>query len=211
MSHLICWQHLKESALRSRSDLILAKAYFNWSENYWWTLLVQLWILAAILRVSHARCVNITKSWVVTEMWCCRGWMSWHHSASLNYHVPPTLILTLEPLVGAQVCSFHCPVSFFQIVIFLCSLLLSSLLLSVCPVKLHLQRNSNQICTSRGQFVRAVCGLTDSKSKQKESAFLSPKLYSWHPDAEKRHLGRPVCAVAHVFECNPWVSLVVCS
>lgn len=144
----------------------------------------ELYLKESVLKILFCVKMTVKHYWFYNECWepfllilknIWSGQMDmilpWRHainslslSASSKYKIPPTLVPTLVLLLGTQVCPRLA--SSLHIVICLSPLLLlcSLLLLSACPVKLHLQRSPNQICTSGGQFVRAVCGLIDSKA-----------------------------------------------
>lgn len=160
MSPSIRWWHLKESVLRSCSDIVIGQEVKTTVKHYWFNY--EYWepFLKSVMPVVPVFKKNL--EWSQR----CDSAVASCHDINLTQRIIMVLLHSYpswHSLFGAQVCSRL--TSFLHIVIFLCSLLIpSSLLLSVCPVKLHLQRSPNQICTSRGQFVRAVCGLIDSKA-----------------------------------------------
>lgn len=115
-----------------------------WSENYCKAVLVQVWMLRAILKVSDATTVNLKKCQMITFsvngylmgvkgemslfMWYFQGGMSWHNYP-LCLILPPTLVPTSVFLFGTGL-SPHLVFS-LHIVIFLFPLLLPMLSHSV--------------------------------------------------------------------------------
>lgn len=89
--------------------------------------------------------------------------------------------------------STYCNLSFYP------ALLLFPLLLSLRPVKLHLQSSPNQMCTSGGQFVSAPCGLKIARLRRRE-ARCKPSIILLTPRYKKKMLRTAVCFFAHLSE-----------